>query len=300
MSKPATQTNGEWTIGRLLDWTRQHFQSKGIDDARLCAELLLAKVLQCQKIMLYTRFNESPTPEQRAEYRELVKAAAEHHPIAYLVGRREFYSLDFKVTPDVLIPRPETELIIEQALAWIASARPETCAMLDIGTGSGCLAITLAKRVPHLVAVASDVSAAALAVAEENAKAHGVADRIRFVEADLLDLPPGIAPEGGFDLIVSNPPYVALRDADTLAPNVRAFEPHLALFAGEDGMEIYRRLAPAVAPMLKPDGLLLLEIGRDQGDDVVSLFKDASDLRPAARCRDLAGIERTLAFTMTA
>ncbi len=300
MSKPATQTNGEWTIGKLLDWTRQHFQSKGIDDARLCAELLLAKVLQCKKIMLYTRFNESPTPEQRAEYRELVKAAAEHHPIAYLVGRREFYSLDFRVTPDVLIPRPETELIIEQALAWIASVRPESCTMLDIGTGSGCLAVTLAKRVPHLAAVASDISQAALVVAEENAQTHGVADRIRFVEADLLDLPAGMAPEGGFDLIVSNPPYVAQRDADTLAPNVRNFEPHLALFAGDDGLEVYRRLASTVASMLKPDGLLLLEIGRSQGDDIVSLFNSASGLRPAARCRDLAGIERTLAFTISA
>ncbi|HWL92560.1 MAG TPA: peptide chain release factor N(5)-glutamine methyltransferase [Phycisphaerae bacterium] len=302
--KAAAQTTAvqpdPWTIGRLLDWTRQHFQSRGIDDSRLCAELLLAKVLNCQKITLYTRFNEVPTDEQRAAYRDLVKKAADHHPIAYLVGRKEFYSLEFKVTPDVLIPRPETELIVERALAWVAAHPREHFRVLDIGTGSGCLAVTLARRVPGLHAIATDISPAALAVARENAAKHGVESRIQFVEADLLDLPYGLAPEGGFDLIVSNPPYVATRDAESLSRTVREYEPPAALFAGDDGLAIYRRLASGIAAMLRPGGLLLLEIGLGQADAVLDLFVGIPGLTPAGQYRDLAGIERTLAFTLSA
>lgn len=298
MGGETTQANGEWTIGRLLDWTRQHFQTKGIEDARLCAELLLAKAMSCQKIMLYTRINDSPTDEQRTAFREMVKAAAEHRPIAYVVGRKEFYSLDFAVTPDVLIPRPETELLVEKTLAWCKANPRESYSLLDIGTGSGCIAVTLCKKMPTMTAVATDLSKAALAVAEENAKTHGVANRVRFAESDLLDLIETVAPADGFDIIVSNPPYVAQADAATLPRNVREYEPHAALFAGADGLSIYRRLAGCVATRMKPGGTLLLEIGRGQGDAVVAMFVEKAGLALAGRYKDLAGIERTLQFTM--
>ncbi len=300
MANTVTQSNGEWTIGKLLDWTRQHFITRGIDDARLCAELLLAKALDCQKITLYTRFNDCPTEEQRTAFRELVKAAAYHQPIAYLVGRREFYSLDFKVTPDVLIPRPETELLVEKALAWFKANPREGLSMLDVGTGSGCIAVTLAKRTPGLSAVATDCSTGALTIAGENAKTHGVAERIRFIEADLIDLPDGVTPDGGFDLVASNPPYISTAETETLPRNVRDYEPHVALFAGDDGLAMYRRLAEGVSKLLRPGGLVLLEIGNNQGDAVVSLFEETGGLDTVGRYKDLAGIERTLAFTMPA
>lgn len=300
MAGQPAQSNGEWTIGRLLDWTRQHFQTKGIEDARLCAELLLAKAMACPKIALYTRFNESPTEEQRAAFREMVKSAGEHKPIAYLIGRKEFYSLDFKVTPDVLIPRPETEIIVEKALAWCKANEQASYSMLDVGTGSGCIAVTICKRVATMSAVASDLSAGALAVAKENAATHGVESRIQFVEADLFDLPEGVAPEGGFDLVVSNPPYVAEQDAASLPKNVRDYEPRAALFAGADGLSIYRRLAEGVGSKLKAGGTLLLEIGRGQGDAVADLFVNNAGLNLTGRYKDLAGIERTLQFTMDA
>lgn len=299
MAVQATQANGDWTVGRLLDWTRQHFQSHGIEDARLCAELLLAKAMDCRKIMLYTRYNDSPTESQRATFRELVKAAAEHRPIAYLIGHREFYSLDFKVTPDVLVPRPETELIVERALAWCKARASQSYSLLDIGTGSGCIAITLCKRIPTMTAVATDISSGALAVAAENAAALGVSDRVRFVEADLLSLPPELLPTDGFDLVVSNPPYVAESDAESLPRAVRDYEPASALFAGADGLSIYRRLASSAAAVVRRGGVLLLEIGRGQGDAVTAMFQDAG-MTLAGRYRDLAGIERTLEFTMTA
>ncbi len=301
-TQQAAQSNGEWTVGKLLAWTRQHLESRGIDDARLCAELLLAKSLDCERIILYTRFNDSPTDGQRATFREMVKAAADHTPIAYLIGRKEFYSLAFVVTPDVLIPRPETELLVECVEAWCAARRREAYDVLDVGTGSGCIAIAIAKRIAAVHAIGTDISPAALAVARQNAEHHGVADRVRFFEADMLDLPPearpGGEPDGRFDIIVSNPPYVAEADRADLPANVRDYEPGVALFCGDDGLDAYRRLADEVGGCLKPGGLLLVEVGDDQAGDVETILTTEADVALEGRHPDLAGIERALAFTM--
>jgi release factor glutamine methyltransferase len=292
-------TQDEWTIGRLLTWTKGHLESKGVDEPRLAAELLLARALGCKRIELYARYNLAPTADQRAAFREMVIAAAEHKPIAHLIGHREFYSLDFIVTPDVLIPRPETELLVELALTWCKEHPADRFSLLDIGTGSGCIAVTIARRQPAVSAVATDISASALAVAAQNADRHGVKDRIRFVEADLFNLPPDVIPPGGFDIIVSNPPYIAERDRETLPQNVGRYEPSQALFAGDDGLDAYRRLSPDVPRCLRPGGTLLLEVGFNQADAVQTLFAEASPtLQLVARFKDLSGIDRALQFTL--
>ena len=231
----------------------------------------------------------------------MVVAAAGHKPIAYLIGHREFYSLDFVVTPDVLIPRPETELLVELALTWCKEHPRECFTLLDIGTGSGCIAVTVAKRQGGLQAIATDISPAALAVAAGNAERHGVKDRVRFLEADLLNLPADAVPEGGFDIIVSNPPYVAERDRGTLPANVRDYEPGQALFSGEDGLDTYRRLGPDARRLLRPGGTLILEVGHDQADAVQGLFTAASaGMQLLGRFKDLHGIDRAIQFTLAA
>ena len=299
-TQTSTQANTEWTIGRLLDWTRQHFSDRGIDDPRLCAELLLAKALGCEKILLYTRLDQTPTSEQRADFRTMVKAAAANKPIAYLIGHKEFYSLDFTVTPDVLIPRPETELLVELALKWCSENPRERYDLLDIGTGSGCIAVTIAKRNPAVRALATDISEAALEVARQNADRHDVADRVAFACMDMLSVSADATDVGRFDLILSNPPYVPENDQATLPANVRDHEPAVALFGGNDGLHAYRRIASDACTRLSPGGSILLELGHDQADQVESLFAETAGLRVCGRHKDLAGIERVIQFTLPA
>lgn len=294
---PTEQSTTTWTIGNLLAWTRGHFEKSGIDDARLCAELLLAKALGCKRIELYARIDLVPTEPQRTAYRELVRAAAAHEPIAYLVGTKEFYSLEFAVTPDVLIPRPETELLIELALAWCKANPRETYDILDIGTGSGCIAVTLAKRQSNTRVVGVDISEPALAIARANAAKHK-AENARFDRADLLQLEGDLA-SARFDVIVSNPPYIPQSDESTLPENVRKYEPAIALFAPGDGLEMYRRMCAHIVNRLTPGGLFAVEVGHNQADRVAEIFA-ATPLQLTGRHRDGAGIERALAFTLPA
>lgn len=295
---PATAPN-DWTINKLLTWTRSHLESRGVDEPRLSAEILLAHALGCRRIDLYASFEQAPTEPQRAVFRELVRKAAEHQPIAYLVGHKEFYSLDFVVTPDVLIPRPETELLVEQALAWCAAHPQDRYDLLDVGSGSGCIAIAICKRQPSVHALATDISEAALAVAAENARRHELAERIRTVRGDLFDLPQDAVPSGKFDLIVSNPPYVSETDRESLPENVREYEPAAALFAGTDGLDVFRRIASDVTRYMRPGGLLLVEVGMGQAEEVDAIFI-AAKLKPVGRYKDGQGIERALAFTRSA
>lgn len=296
MTEPATTSTEPWSIGRLLTWTRDYFQSKGLDEPRLAAELLLAKTLECRKIELYTRFDLVPAAEQLAAFRTLVKAAAADEPIAYLIGHKEFYSLDIEVTPAVLIPRPETELLVELALAWCREHPRDRYDILDVGTGSGCIGVTLAVRQSAALVVATDCSAEALAVAGRNADRHGVGDRVQTVEADMLSLGADVAPTGGFDIVVSNPPYVAESRPESLAEDVRRYEPATALFAGPDGLEAFRRIAADVDGLLRQGGTVIVEIGRGQEDDVQAIMAETAGLTCVGRHRDLAGIIRGLQF----
>ena len=289
-------TTEPWNVDRLLKWTRAHFQSKGLDEPRLKAELLLAHALGCKKIDLYARFDHVPSEQPLGKYRELVKSAARAEPIAYLIGRKEFYSLDFEVTPDVLIPRPETELVVEEAINWIKARAPASTTVCDIGTGSGCIAVTVAKRSPGMTVTATDVSPGALSVARRNADKHGVASSMNFIEADLLELSPDAVPAGGFELVVSNPPYVAKGRPETLAEDVRRYEPALALYGGEDGLDYYRRIAAGIRPVLRADGGLIVEIGSGQTAAVMEILTSKTGLSHRTTRRDGAGIERVLVF----
>jgi len=292
----ASATTEPWNVDRLLKWTRGHFQSKGLDEPRLRAELLLAHALGCRKIDLYARFDHVPEAGPLGRFREMVKAAARAEPIAYLIGRKEFYSLDFEVTPDVLIPRPETELVVEEALAWLKSAAAANRTVCDVGTGSGCIAITVAKRSPTTRVTATDLSPGALAVAARNAEKHAVSTNIKFIAADLLDLPSGAAPEGGFDLVVSNPPYVPAGRPELLAEDVRRFEPAMALYGGDDGLDFYRRIAAGLRAVLAPTGGLIVEIGNGQALPVTEILARDTGLVHRTTRRDAAGLERVLVF----
>lgn len=311
-----------WTVGRLLKWTTDYLKEQGADSPRLDAEVLLARALGCRRIELYTRFDESPDDESRAAFRAFVRRRADGAPVAYLVGRREFYSLSFRVTPDVLIPRPETELLVVAAIDLAkdqgegrrgmendrglgTSVPSDVCgetksrkqttdhhlSIADVGTGSGCIAVSLAKHLPGCRVTAIDSSPAALAVAEENARHHGLAERIEFVESDLL----AASPDGRqFDFVVSNPPYVAECEWAGLPRDVRDFEPRGALVAGPRGTEVIERLIPQAAERLRGGGHLLMEIGPAIHDAVCSLLNADGRFELCPTIKDLARLPRVV------
>lgn len=280
------------TLGERMAEARRTLVAAGIPDveAALDADVLARHVLGFDRAAVLTRMREPELDGFAPRFTALVKRRARREPVAYITGEREFWGLPFEVTPGVLIPRPETELIVEEAIAAFAAAPPDP--IIDVGTGSGCLAVALAREFAHAHVIATDISEAALEVARRNAARHGVGGRIHFLRADLLE---GIAARA--DLIVSNPPYVASRDADTLPPDVREYEPHVALFAGEEGLETYRRLLPSARARLKPGGRLVIEVGYDQHTRVEALAA-GSGWRLIHSRKDLQDITRTLSFTI--
>ncbi|MBY0230391.1 MAG: peptide chain release factor N(5)-glutamine methyltransferase [Gemmataceae bacterium] len=263
-------TDQPWTIGRLLAWTKDHFAAKGVDSPRVDAEILLAHALGCARIALYTRTAELPADEQRAAFKELVQKRLKGTPVSRLLGRREFFSLDLEVTPDVLVPRPDTEWLVTECLAL---AKPmESPRLLDLGTGSGCVALALAKQHKTAQVVAVDLSAAALAVARRNAEKHGVEGRIEFLQGDLFAPLP---PEPRFGFIVSNPPYVPSAGIEGLSPEVRDHDPRLALDGGPDGFAVIDRILAGAGAFLEEGGWLLCEIGHDQAAEARRRFAAA-------------------------
>jgi release factor glutamine methyltransferase len=287
-----------WTIGRLLKWTADHFRQHGSDSPRLDAEVLLAHARGCQRIELYTAFDEVAGDELRTQYRELVKRRAEGTPVAYLVGRKEFYSLSFRVSPDVLIPRPETEhlvvALLDKAKEYSVqgtqySVPSTTLRIVDVGTGSGILAVCAAKHLPQAAVTAIDISPAALAIARQNAEQHGVAERITFVEGDLLAALPA---DAAIDFVLSNPPYVSENEFAQLARDVRDHEPRTALVAGPRGTEVIERLIPQAAERLRPGGWLMLEFSPMIADAVQQLLTADGRFEAITIERDLAKLQR--------
>jgi release factor glutamine methyltransferase len=278
-----------WTVGRLLTWTTEWLGTKGSDSPRLDAEVLLAHVRGCQRILLYTAFDTPVAEAERARFRELVKRRAEGEPVAYLVGSREFFSLPFMVSPAVLVPRPETEGLVVRAIDLCRGL--DAPRIVDVGTGSGAIAVTLAKRLPRAQVVATDISAAALAVAGDNARRHGVAERVALLECDLLDERRAAGP---WDVVVSNPPYVRDDEFESLPRDVRLHEPKGALVAGPTGAEVIARLAHQAAERLAPGGWLLVEIGPNVAAAAEAAVAAVAGLGPEPTLKDLAGLPRIL------
>jgi release factor glutamine methyltransferase len=282
----------EWTIGRLLQWTTDYLKQHGAETPRLDAEVLLAHARSCQRIQLYTAFDEPASEDLRTKFRALVKERAEGKPVAYLVGHREFYSMDFRVTPDVLIPRPETEHLVVRLLDIAKQCGPaEPVAIADIGVGSGIIAVVAAKRLPNAHVTAIDASPAALDVARDNAKTHRVADRIEWIKSDLFAAVPD---DKKFDIIASNPPYISESEYQQLSKTVKDFEPRSALVAGPRGTEVIERLIPQAAERLNDDGWLLIEVSPMIEPQVRALLESDGRFTAEATVKDLAGQPRVV------
>jgi release factor glutamine methyltransferase len=273
------------TSRTMLAEARRALAVAGVDSAHLDAEVLLARACGVSRAMLMTG-SVRIDPEKIRKFRRMVARRAEHEPLAYIIGRKEFFSLDFEVTPAVLIPRPETETLVEEALKFLAPR--ESPRVLDIGTGSGAISVAIAMNALDAHLVATDISEAALEVARRNAMRHRCEDRIDFIRVDLFH-----SGDARFDLIVSNPPYIADGDLDALQPEIRLHEPCLALSAGPDGLDFYRRIAADCRSRLNPDGAVIVEIGAGQASAVEALFRRAGFSNIDA-VRDLARIERVI------
>jgi len=296
----------EWTIGRLIEWTRGFFDKKGIPQPRLEAEILLAHVLGMERIDLYLKYEQPVAEPERARFRDLVRRRAEREPTRYLVGTCEFMSLAMKVTPDCLIPRPETEMLVEEVLRRAGvRRRPPTAAApagqtpgppvtaIDLCTGCGCVAVSLAVHLPACRVTASDISRAAVEVARTNAEAHGLLDRVTFLEGDLYE-PLDAADAQPADYLAANPPYVAEREWEGLAPEIREHEPRQALVAGPTGTEVIERVLKGAPAYLRPGGTLLVEIGAGQGAAVAQHASAVRGLTDVQVLEDYAGLDRIL------
>ncbi len=263
-----------WTIKQLLEWTSEYFRKAELEEPLLCAQLLLAKVLKCNKVDLYLRFNQQIGKGERDEFRKLVKRAYQKEPIAYILGEKEFFSLPIKVNNSVLIPRPETELLVQWVVRKARESYMEssTIDILDIGTGSGCISIALAKNLPvESRIIANDISSEAIKVARENCVMHNVEDKIILTQSDLFE---NMEKGEKFDFIVSNPPYVTERDYNSLPEHIKQYEPKQALLAGIDGLDVINKLIEQSQFYLKPKGWLVFEIGYNQKEAVETMMKE--------------------------
>lgn len=310
-----------WTIGRILKWTEQYFKDKGIESPRLDAEVLLAHVLEKQRIYLYVHFDEPLQPGELAAYREMIKQRVLRVPVAQILGEKEFMGLTFKVTADTLVPRPDTEILVQAAVERLKAMKGEAKApededladgeeassaanrdeaavdvsqeplrIADIGTGSGAICLSVLRYLAGTVADTVDISPAARAVAEENAASLGLADRVTFHTGDLLQPLVGMT----FAAILSNPPYIPEADIAGLAPEVRLKEPHTALSGGRDGLDFYRRLAKEAPAMLVPGGFMAFEVGIHQAEPVAALAKANPLIARTEILPDYAGIDRVV------
>jgi release factor glutamine methyltransferase len=280
---PADAAPTTWTVQQLLAWTTKHFASKNIDQPSVEARTLLAHVLQCTPIDVLTRYGEEPTDPQRKAYRQLIEQRLAGCPVAYLVGTRDFYLLNFDVNSAVLIPRPDTETLVEATLAYLK--HKPAAKILDVGTGSGCIAVSIAHQLKQASVTAIDISPDAAEVARKNAKKHGVMDRISILVGDLF------APVAGqtFDAIVSNPPYIPPSEIETLEVGVKDYEPRLALDGGPDGLAFYRRLASEAPTYLVNGGQLLMEIGWTQEPAVRAILQANARWHKIESHKDMGG-----------
>lgn len=294
-TKQAAASADAWTVMRLLSWTTDFFRKRGSDSPRLDAEILLAHARGCTRIELYTAFDTEPSEEQREAFREMVRRRGDGAPVAYLVGYREFYSLRMRVNESVLIPRPETEHVViealDQAKVMLAEDPSRKLTIVDVGTGSGAIAIAIAKHLPTAILTAVDRSHDALEIAKWNAQQHTLTDRITFQQSDLLA---SVAPDRSIDIIVSNPPYVSDAEYEQLGPTVRDHEPKLALVAGPTGTELIERLLGEAADRLRSGGQIIIELSPMIADQCAELVKQIGHYEEPKFVKDLAGHRRVI------
>lgn len=276
--------NEVWTTLKVLSWTKEFLLSKGITNARLEAEWLLCAVTGLDRVGLYLQYDKPLNESELAEYRSKVARRAKREPLQHILGSQEFCGLEYEVTADVLVPRYDTEVLVSEAFA----RHPHAASILDIGTGSGCIAVSLKKLFTNSVVTATDISEAALNVARRNAEKHGAA--IEFLAGSLF------APVAVrcFDLIVSNPPYIPTADIELLDQEVRDYDPRSALDGGEDGLDMYRELIPTATAHINPGGWLLVEIGAGQTEDVVQIYRNCWCYSEPRVISDPAGIKRVV------
>ena len=278
-----------WRVIDLIEWTTKYFERHEVPTPRLDAELLLGHLLQKSRLQLYLSFEMPVFQEALSKFRELIKKRIAHTPVSYLTNHKEFMSLDFYVDSRVLIPRPETETLVETVLQH----QTDPCRFVDIGTGCGAIAISFGHHRPDWELIATDFSTEALEVAQQNALTHNCADRLTFLQGDLFE-PLRELSNSRFDWIASNPPYVSTDDASTLSPDVRKHEPEIALFAGADGLDIIRRIVTDAPQFLNPQGKLILEIGHNQSHAVQDLIRLQPTYKRCEVIKDYSGIERVV------
>ncbi len=294
MPSARAKTGETWTTRRLLQWMTGHFEAKGIDSPRVVAEMLLSHVIGCERMRLYMEVDRPAEPLELASLRELVARAARHEPAQYLVGHAWFFSRQYAVTRSVLIPRPSTETLVEYVIRWCRAAPGHAEPLIaDIGTGSGCIAITLATQLPGAHVVATDVSEQACAVARRNAATHGVSDRIEFRRGPGLE-PLSGGPGRAYDVICSNPPYISDDQWQAVPANVKDYEPEAALRGGPDGLDVIRPIIAGAAALLRPGGRLVVEIAEEHHDVVKGLIEKTAELAEPVVLKDHEGLWRVL------
>ncbi len=276
-----------WTIIKLLSWAESYFKNHSIDSPRLTGELLLACTLEIKRLDLYLQHDRPLGKKELLNFKTLIKKRVEHQPLAYIVGEKGFYDSDFQVTKDVLIPRPDTETIVEQALV-ILNQNNRPCNVLELGTGSGAIIISIAKEIADSYYFASDLSFSALEVAKKNALKI-VENKILFVASNWFA---AFHKKLCFDLIISNPPYIPSNDIAQLAPEIREFEPMLALDGGKDGLDSFKIILKNADTYLVPGGVILLEMGFDQNEGLINIVNRYSHYKSIKFIKDLAGHNR--------
>jgi release factor glutamine methyltransferase len=281
-----------WTIRRILEWMSRDFAERGLPGPRLDAELLVAHGLGKERVALYMDLERPLGDDELTRIRELVKRRRAREPMAYIIGEREFWKRPFEVSTAVLVPRPDTEVLVSTALQRLPAG--SEARVLDLCTGSGILAVTLAAERPLVRAIATDLSAAALEVAARNAARHGVASRVELRRGDLFD---AVSDEAPFDLVVSNPPYIPTAEIETLDADVRAYEPRMALDGGADGFGFHRRLVDGAPALLAAGGSLLVEVGAGQADALAKALEARGSFEDVCTIVDFGGIERVVAAT---
>lgn len=283
----------DWSILTLLNWTQAYFDSYDIDSPRLTAEILLAHSLKIKRLDLYLQHDRPLEQRELDAFKQLIKRRVKKEPVAYITGQKGFYESEFAVTPDVLIPRPDTEILVEKALDVLTSSQSSAAPkkVLELGTGSGAIVTSLAKKAPQHLYMATDVSLPALNVARQNVQAV-CPGSVMFCAGSWFDM---FSQAAGFDLVISNPPYIPTTDIDTLQDEIRSFEPRRALDGGPDGLDCYREILSHARKYLALGGWLMLEIGYDQRTGIAAFLKEISGYGKPEIIKDLAGNDRVVA-----